>query len=97
MPIGRNRKKGLDRRALLASAVAGAALLPAGARAQSGATRFVVDLGGITLPQEIAAKLEHDIRGAVLLAVAKALPHTKFRNGALPQGARGIVLVPLGS
>ena len=79
----------------MAAAVAGAAFLPARAEAQNGGTKFVVDLGGVTLPEEIAAKLEHDIRGAVLLAVAKAAPNTKFRNGTLPQGARGIVLVPV--
>ena len=96
MPTRQDRDKGFDRRAVMAAAVAGAALLPARAKAQSGGTKFVVDLGGVTLPQEIAAKLEHDIRSAVLLAVAKAMPHKKFRSGALPQGARGIVLVPLG-
>ena len=95
MPTRQDREKGLDRRAVMASAVAGAALLSVGAKAQGGGTKFVVDLGGVTLPEEIAAKLEHDIRSAVLLAVAKAMPNTKFRSGALPPGARGIVLVPL--
>lgn len=95
MPSRQTQDKRLDRRAIMAAAVAGAALLPARAKAQSGGTKFVVDLGGVTLPQEIAAKLEHDIRGAVLLAVAKAAPNTKFRSGTLPPGARGIVLVPL--
>lgn len=87
------RKTGLNRRAVMATA--GAVLATAGAKAQGTGTRIVVDLGGITLPNPIAAKLEHDIRSAVLLAVAKALPHTKFRSGTLPQGTRGIVLVPL--
>jgi hypothetical protein len=95
MPSRQDREKSLDRRFVMAAAVAGAALLPVSAKAQGGGTKFVVDLGGVTLPQEIAAKLEHDIRGAVLLAVAKAAPHTKFRSGTLPPGARGIVLVPL--
>ena len=83
----------LNRRAVMASA--GAVMATAGASAETPGTRIIVDLGGITLPPAIAAKLEHDIRGAVLLAVAKALPHTKFRSGTLPPGARGIVLVPL--
>ena len=95
MPTRQDREKRLDRRSVMASAVAGAALLSAGARAQSGGTKFVIDLGGIALPNPIATKLEHDIRAAVLLAVAKAMPHTKFRSGALPPGARGIVLVPV--
>ena len=95
MPSRQDREKGFDRRSLMAAVVAGAALAPIGAQAQNGGTKFVVDLGGVTLPEDIAAKLEHEIRGAVLLAVAKAMPHTKFRSGALPRGARGIVLVPL--
>ena len=89
-----DRKTSLNRRAVLATAIAGAAIATtAGAKAEGTGTQIVVDLGGITLPKDIAAKLEHDIRNAVLAAVTKAAPHTKFRSGTLPPGARGIVLV----
>ena len=82
----------LDRRALVGLAAAAlAAAVPAahGAEAQ---TRVIVDLGGIALPDAIADAMELQIRRAVLMAVAKALPHTKFKSLPLPRGARGIVL-----
>ncbi|HEY0106634.1 MAG TPA: hypothetical protein VGB91_11165 [Rhizomicrobium sp.] len=101
------KDKGPDRRAIIAAAAAGAALpLAAGAaKAQGGmmmgggmmgreGSRFVVDLGGVRLPDDVAAKLEGDIRRAVLMAVARAYPRTKFGNGILGPGTRGIILRP---
>ncbi len=85
--------KAPNRRVVLTAALAAAAA--GSTSAQGGGTKIVVDLGGVALPDAVADKLEHDIRRAVLLAVAKAAPQTKFRNGTLPPGARGIVLVPL--
>ncbi|HXC54356.1 MAG TPA: hypothetical protein VNU97_03605 [Rhizomicrobium sp.] len=89
-------KKGPDRRALIAMTAAVLPQLPCPAAAQEGGgTRFVVDLGGVSLPDAIANRLQTEIRRAVLMAVAEAAPHTKFRNGTLAPGVRGIVLVPL--
>ncbi|MEI9996810.1 MAG: hypothetical protein WDM91_19585 [Rhizomicrobium sp.] len=83
-------KKATSRRALLGAATAALAALPA--QAQGAGTRIVVELGGVELPRAIADALERDIRRAVLMAVTKARPHTKFRSLPLPHGTRGIVL-----
>ncbi len=80
-----------DRRAVVALA-AGLAASVSGARAAEGGTQVIVDLGGVALPEEIAAAMELQIRRAVLMAVARAMPHTKFKSLPLPKGARGIVL-----
>jgi len=82
----------LDRRAVIGLAAAGFAAAVPAARAGEAQTRVIVDLGGIALPDEIADAMELQIRRAVLMAVAKALPHTKFKNLPLPKGARGIML-----
>lgn len=89
-----NKNKGTDRRALIAAAAAATALpfVTVESRAQARGTRVVVDLGGVDLPDEIATKLESDIRRAVLMAVAQAVPHTKFKSLPLPKGTLGIVL-----
>ncbi len=87
-----DRKGRLDRRAVIAAAGA-AALLPGAAHAEE--PRFVIDLGDVRLPQAAAAKLERDIRRVVLMALAQALPHTKFRSVPLPQGTRGIAVRPV--
>ncbi len=81
----------MDRRALMALA-AGLACGASAAKAAGGGTQVIVDLGGIVLPEEIGDAMEAQIRRAVLMAVAKAMPHTKFKSLPLPKGARGIVL-----
>lgn len=92
------KDKGLNRRAAIAAAVAGAALplVAVTAKAQGRGTRVVVDLGGVELPRGIADKLEQDIRRACLSAVALGAPKTKFTNGPLGPGIRGIIMVPVG-
>jgi hypothetical protein len=89
-----NKDKSTDRRTLIAAAAATAALpfMTTETRAQARGTRVVVDLGGVDLPDEIATKLESDIRRAVLMAVAQAAPRTKFKSLPLPKGTLGIVL-----
>ena len=82
----------VSRRKMVALAAAGA-VFPAVARAQSDApTQVVVDLGDLHLPDAIAHAMEIDIRRAVLMAVQRALPHTKFKALPLPKGTRGIIL-----
>jgi len=101
------KDKGLNRRSVIttAAAAAGAALpLVAGAaKAQmmgggmagrGGASRFVVDLGGVHLPDAVADKLQDDIRRAVLMAVARAQPKLQYKQGPLGPGIRGFVLIP---
>ncbi len=87
-----------NRRALLATAIAAGAALPlvsVKAQAQGRGTRVVVDLGGVELPRQIADNLENDIRRACLMAVARAMPRTKFKNLPLGPGTRGIMLMPV--
>lgn len=89
--------KGTNRRALIAGAVAAGAALPlisVSAKAAEG-TRVVVDLGGVELPERIAAKLEAEIRRAVLSAVAAGAPKQKFNPGQLGPGIRGIIMMPV--
>ncbi len=86
------RPEKLDRRAVVGLAAAGLAVAVPTARAADAPTRVIVDLGGIALPDPIADAMELQIKRAVLMAVAKAMPHTKFKSLALPKGARGIVL-----
>ncbi|MEI9991819.1 MAG: hypothetical protein WDM86_17510 [Rhizomicrobium sp.] len=81
----------VDRRALMALG-ASLACGASAAKAAEGGTRVIVDLGGVALSDEIADAMETQIRRAVLMAVAKAMPHTKFKSLPLPKGARGIVL-----
>jgi len=81
----------LDRRAAVGLA-AGLAASTVAARAAGTGTRVIVDLGDVALPDEIADAMELQIRRAVLMAVAKALPRTKFKSAPLPKGARGIIL-----
>ena len=83
----------LDRRRVMALSAAIACSVPA-AKAAEGATQVIVDLGGIALPKEIAHVMELDIRRAVLMAVAKARPHTKFKSLPLPPDTLGIILRP---
>jgi hypothetical protein len=92
------KDKQTNRRALIAGAVAAAAALPlvvVEAKAQGRGTRVMVDLGGVELPRQIADNLEADIRRAVLMAVARAQPRTKFKNLPLGPGIRGIVIRPI--
>ncbi len=89
--MGEKSRETLDRRALIAGA-AGLAASASAARAGAGGTQVIVDLGGVELPDAIADAMELQIRRAVLMAVAKALPRTKFKNAPLPKGARGIIL-----
>jgi len=82
----------LDRRRLVELAAAGT-IFAGPARAESdGGTQIVVDLGDVRLPEKIAHTMELQIRRAVLMAVAEALPHTKFKSLPLPKGARGIII-----
>jgi hypothetical protein len=82
----------VSRRKMVELAAAGA-LLSASARAESeSGTPVVVDLGDVRLPEKIAHAMELAIRRAVLMAVAQALPHTKFKSLPLPKGARGIII-----
>ena len=93
-----NTKDSIDRRAMLTAAIAAGATLPlvtVSADAQSRGTRVVVDLGGVELPRQIADNLENDIRRAVLMAVARAFPRTKFKNLPLGPGTRGITIMPV--
>ncbi|MEJ0028436.1 MAG: hypothetical protein WDN01_20605 [Rhizomicrobium sp.] len=85
------RGESVDRRALMALA-AGLAGGASAANAAAGGTRVIVDLGGVSLTDEIADAMELQIRRAVLMAVARAMPRTKFKSLPLPKGARGIVL-----
>lgn len=91
-----NKKEGgLNRRAMIAAAAAAGAALPlvtVSAKAQGRGTRVVVDLGGVELPREVATQMESDIRRAVLMAVARAQPKTKFMNTPLQPGTYGIWL-----
>jgi hypothetical protein len=93
-----DKTEALDRRSMLTAALAAGAALPlvtVEAQAQGGrGTRVVVDLGGVELPRQIADNLENDIRRAVLMAVARAMPRTKFKNLPLGPGTRGIQIVP---
>lgn len=95
------KRGGPNRRSVIATAaVAAGAALPlvavTDAKAQGRGTRIAVDLGGVSLPEAIAAKLEQDIRRAVLIAVAAGAPKTKFSNGPLGPGIRGIIMIPQG-
>jgi hypothetical protein len=82
----------VSRRGMVELAAAGA-IFPAVARGESDApTQIVVDLGDVHLPDAVAHAMETDIRRAVLMAVQKALPHTKFKALPLPKGTRGIIL-----
>ena len=97
--MSNKKDKTQSRRSLIAAAVAAGAALPlvsVGAKAQSRGTKVVVDLGGVELPEAVAAKLEMDIRRAVLLAVAQGAPKIKFTNGPLGPGIRGIIMRPVG-
>jgi hypothetical protein len=92
-----------NRRALIAGAAAAAAAaitVTVESKAQGRGTRVVVDLGGVELPRQIGDNLENDIRRAVLMAVARAQPRTKFKNLPLGPGIRGIMIreieMPLG-
>lgn len=90
----KQEKQGMrvSRRNLFEMAAAGA-MISAAARAESDApTQVLVDLGDVILPKPIAQQMERDIRRAVLMAVATALPHTKFKSLPLPKGARGIII-----
>jgi hypothetical protein len=97
--MSNKKDKTTSRRAMITAAVAAAAALPlitVETKAQGGrGTRVVVDLGGVELPRQIADNLENDIRRAVLMAVARAQPRTKFRNLPLGPGTRGIMLAPV--
>lgn len=95
--MSNNKDKGQSRRSLIAAAAAAGAALPLisiTANAQGRGTRIVVDLGGVELPRDVAAKLEVEIRRAVLSAVAMGAPKLKFRAGPLGPGIRGYVLIP---
>jgi hypothetical protein len=90
-------EKKTNRRALIAGAVAAGAALPLitiSANA-AGGTRVVVDLGGVELPERVAAKLEAEIKRAVLSALAVGAPKTKFNPGQLGPGIRGIIMMPV--
>ena len=89
--MGEKDRETLDRRALIAIA-AGLAASVSSAEGAAPGTQVIVDLDGIALPDEIADAMELQIRRAVLMAVAKALPRTKFKSAPLPKGARGIIL-----
>jgi hypothetical protein len=93
------KKAVLNRRSMLTTALAAGAALPlvtVETQAQGGrGTRVVVDLGGVDLPRGIADNLENDIRRAVLMAVARAYPRTKFKSLPLGPGTRGIYLQPI--
>ena len=94
------KDKSHSRRSLIATAVAAGAALPfvtVTAKAQGRGTRVVVDLGGVQLPEGVAAKLEAEIRRACLSAVALGAPRTKYTLGPLGPGIRGFVLVPVGA
>ncbi|MEI9886050.1 MAG: hypothetical protein WDN08_06030 [Rhizomicrobium sp.] len=71
-------------------------LVSVSAAAEGRGTRVVVDLGGVTLPEGIAMKLDSEIRRACLSAVAQGAPRTKFTNGPLGPGILGLILVPVG-
>src|SRR3569833_2035648 len=95
--MSEKKSKGTNRRALIAGAVSAGAALPfitISANA-AGGTRVVVDLGGVELPERVAAKLESEIRRAVLAAVAAGAPKQKFNPGQLGPGIRGIILMPV--
>lgn len=89
--MGKSTGKFVDRRGLIGLAAGLACVLPAAHAAESG-TRVIVDLGGVVLPDKIAETFEQDIRRAVLMAVAKAAPRTRFKSLPLPEGTLGIVL-----
>jgi hypothetical protein len=95
--MSEKKSKGTNRRALIAGAVAAGAAIPLITKSANaaGASRFVVDLGGVELPERVAANLEAEIRRAVLAAVASGAPKTKFNPGQLGPGIRGIVLMPV--
>ena len=98
--MSNKKDKTQSRRSLIATAVAAGAALPlisVTAKAQGRGTRVVVDLGGVELPDAIAAKLEAEIRRACLSAVAMGAPKQKFKNGILGPGIRGIVMIPVGA
>jgi len=90
-------EKKTNRRALIAGAVAAGAALPLVIRSANaqGGSRFVVDLGGFELPERAAAKLEAEIRRAVLGALASGAPKQKFNPGQLGPGIRGIIMMPV--
>jgi hypothetical protein len=97
----KDQAKSQSRRALIAGVAAGAALpiLTKTASAQgmmmgNPGTRYVVDLGGVRLPDRLGDELEAQIRRAVLSAVARAYPRQKFVPGPLGPGIRGIVIRP---
>ena len=95
--MSEKKSKGTNRRALIAGAVAAGAALPLITRSANaqGGSRFVVDLGGLELPERTAAKLEAEIKRAVLSAVAAGAPKQKFNPGPLGPGIRGIILMPV--
>lgn len=80
----------MTRRIVLAAA--GAAMLAPASAETAAETKVVIDLGGLSLPPEIARRMETDLRRAVLMAVAKAYPKTRFKSLPLPAGTYGIVL-----
>jgi hypothetical protein len=82
----------VSRRKLVEMAAAGAMFSASARAAPDAPTQIVVDLGDVSLPKAIAQVMERDIRRAVLMAVAQALPHTKFKSLPLPKGARGIII-----
>jgi hypothetical protein len=93
--MAENGANGPDRRAMIGMAAAGVMLSSVCAAADTqGPTHVTVDLGDIHLPEAIARTMELQIRRAVLMAVAQAYPHTKFKSLPLPTGTRGIALRP---
>jgi hypothetical protein len=93
-----NKKdKGVNRRSVIATAAAAGAALPLlagtakaqGMMRQSEGTKFVVDLGGVRLPEADAKALGDKISSACLEALARA--HVKFERGPLGPGTEGFV------
>lgn len=98
---------GTDRRTVIGVAAAAAGIAAAGVsqaqvlkgssvatRPRLAPTQIRVDLGGVHLPENVAAALQSQIQRDVLGAVAKAGIKGTVRPGGLGPGIYGIIYMP---